>query len=457
MSTGIFQRAAAPFKTLGAGPTQFLWFIVFNVLSWQFLIGPVLVLHARALVINTAWVGTLSALLPFAMMLSLAMKSPAQRLGSKRLLVSGWTLRNLLVTPVILTPLAYRLWGTAGAGVLLFAGVSLFCLMRALTGIGWASWLHEIVGESHRGLYYTMESVLSRGVSIIYGVAVYVLLAGHPALWKFSVTSAVGVAMGLVSIVFLRRVPGGAPVPDAAQAQRSSRDEYRQVLTAAHFRPFLGWMSAGAFVGAGQSLLLTLYMREYLAITPGLIMLVSGIANGVTMFTVHRWARIADKHGSPVAMAAAGALLAGCLLLLGAVKPWRFGLACIMLLAALVAIAESGFFVAGARGLLHRIDPAFRHAYVAVWTACTSFAAGVSFVMVGIIVRNGSHRVYFWTAVAYGLLMAVVSVAMLRLPERGVNRDDNELDLYDPAQPLLSILRICGYVLNPRPNQAQRQ
>ena len=428
---------------------MFLGFIALNMLSCAALIDQMLVLHARALGIGTGWVGVLNALLPFAMMVSIFMTGTARRLGSKRLLVSGWTMRNIMITPIVLTPLAFAWWGTHGAAIVLFAGVAMFCFVRAVTGIGWSSWLHEIVAEENRGFYFTVESVVARGVGILFGVAVFLFFSSQPALWKFSVMSAFGVASGLASIWFLVRVPGGAPEPDTSTQPRSSRDEYRRVLGDRSFCSFLVLMLAGTFVGAAQALVFILFMRDHMGLPPGLIMLIGAIASAVAMCTVHRWTRIADSHGSPVTMAAAGFLIVAGLSLLGCAGHGRPGVWFIGFLAAVLSVGGSGFFVTGARGFLHRIDPMMRHAYVAVWNTATALFAGTASILAGILVRGGSHQAFTLTALGLALLMAAACVALLRLPERGVDFEAYDYELFDPGQPVLSILRMYGYVFKP--------
>ncbi len=277
-----------PFERLGHGPTLFLGFIAFNMLSCAALIGSVLVLHALALGIDTVWVGVLNSLLPFAMMVSIIMTGPAQRLGSKRLLMSGWTMRNIMITPIVFTPLAYRWWGSHGAAIVLFLGVGMFCMVRAVTGIGWTSWLHEIVEKRHQGLYFTVEGVVSRAVDIVFGIGVYLFFLGSHSLWKFSALSAFGVAMGLASVLFLARVPGGGPSIGADTPARPLREEYRRVLADNYFRPFLLLLIVGTFAGTAHPLILTLFMRKYLDIADGSILLIGAVASAVTMLTLHR-------------------------------------------------------------------------------------------------------------------------------------------------------------------------
>ena len=134
---------------LGDAPRRFLTFLFLNVISWQSVIGTVLVLHARALGIDTAYVGVLNSFMYFASVLGLATKPLAERIGSKRLLITGWTMRNILVAPIVLSPWVYTRWGAHGAMILLSVTTGLFCITRALAGIAWSSWLHEIVPADH--------------------------------------------------------------------------------------------------------------------------------------------------------------------------------------------------------------------------------------------------------------------------------------------------------------------
>ena len=441
-----------PFARLGRGPTLFLAFIVLNGFSCAALIGSIMVLHARALGIDTAWVGVLNSLVPFAMMISIVMTGTAQRLGSKRLLISGWTARTILLSPIMFTPLAYRWWGTQGAAVVLFVSVAMFCLVRAVAGIGWNSWLHEIVDEQHRGLYFTAESIMARGVGIVFNALVFGFLLGNPPLWKFSVVSACGVLTGLVSVVFLKKVPGGAPVACEPGITRSPRQEFRRVLADGYFRPFLLVNVAGTFACTAVPLVLILYMREHLTLSPGMIMLIFAVASTASICTIHRWMRIADKHGSPVTMAAAGFMTTACLCLLGLVGHGRGSTWAIGILAVLLVVAESGFFVMCARGYLQRIVPSMRHSYVAVWSTLNALSAGVSSIMAGLMVRSGSHMAFTLTALGIAALMAGVCCVLLRLPERGIDFTAPDCELYNPDQPVWSMFRMYGYVLKPMAN-----
>ena len=140
-------------RALPEGPRRSPGFLFLDVRSWQCLTGPALVLHARALGIERRFVSVLFSLPCFAGCLGLPTRPPAGRHGSKRVLMAGWSARNLPVLPIILTPVPLRCAGPGAAAVLLFVTISLFCITRVLAGVAWSSWLHEIVPPVQLGRF----------------------------------------------------------------------------------------------------------------------------------------------------------------------------------------------------------------------------------------------------------------------------------------------------------------
>ena len=435
---------------LGDAPRRFLAFQVLNVISWQSVLGTVLVLHARALGIDTARVGLLNSFMYFASVLGLATKPLAERIGSKRLLMTGWTMRNILVAPIVLSPWVYDRWGTEGAMILLSVAVGLFCVTRALAGIAWSSWIHEIVPSGNLARFYSVETILTRLLAVAFGVLTFFFLGTHPHLWRFAAIAACGVAVGLVSIRALARVPGGGPAtiasgtPWHAGFGVAARDRT--------FMPFLGCIMLSSFVFAGQGLLFTLLLRERLGLGPGPILLLTSLGSLLTIATTIRWRRVADTHSSPTTIAATTLLMALCL---AAMTPLCFGHAprvYVLALCLLIPVAETGAYVAGTRGYMLRMDPRYRHTYNAVWAAGMALGGGVSSLVVGWCVRSGAPIPFALVATGYALVMLLASALIIRLPENGVTYHALRTRLFNPRRTLGSIVRIWGYVLHPGPS-----
>ena len=432
---------------MGDAPRRFLAFLFLNVISWQSILGTVLVLHARALGIDTARVGLLNSFMYFASVLALVTKPLAERIGSKRLLMTGWTLRNILVAPIILSPWVYARWGSAGAALLLGVTTGLFCVTRALASIAWSSWLHEIVPASNLARFYSAETILTRLLTVGFGVMAFFFLGANPHVWRFAAIAACGVTAGLVSIRLLARVPGGAPAAIADEVPWYTG--FPEALRDRVFITFLGCLLLSSFVFAGQGLLLTLLLRERLGFGAGTILLLTSLGSLLTLVTTMRWRRIADTHSSPVTITATTLLMCICL---AAMTPLCFGHTprfCIVALCLLVPVAETGAYVAGTRAFMLRMNPRHRHTYNAVWSSSMALSGGISSLLVGWLVRSGAAVPFACVASGYALLMLLAAVLIIRLPENGATFRTLHTRLFHPQQNLRSMVRILWYVLRP--------
>jgi MFS family permease len=429
------------------GARRFLAFLFLNVLSWQCLIGTVMVLHARALGIGRGAVGLLFSLLYFAGCLGVITKPLAEHYGSKRVLMAGWTARNLLVLPIVLTPVVFHYGGRGPAAVLLFATISLFCITRSMAGIAWSSWLHEIVPTYQLGRFYTLETVMTRLLTVVFGILAFLVLGRQPPLWRFAAIAAAGVAFGLFSLRLLRRVPGGEPV--AGSRRGLTRGGYRLVFRDRMFMGFLFCSTLFGMIYTGLTLLVALTLRDQLGIGAGTILLLTSFGNVLAMFTTPRWQRVADRHGSPVVMAANGLLIVLCLGVLGSLRAGRAPLPLLALACALIPIAESGNYMAVSRGFMLRMRPRVRHAYNAVWSAGTQVFYGASAVFLGFWLQAGTPSHFRGAAWGYALLMLAAMWIALHLPVPRRDSSRGASPVYDPAHPLRSLGQVLRYVLRP--------
>jgi hypothetical protein len=434
---------------LGEGPRRFLAFQFLNITAWQAILGTVLILHARELGISPRYVGLLNSFNYFTNVLGLLTKPLAERIGSKRLLMSGWTLRNILVAPIVLAPWVYHRWGSPGATILLCGTTFLFCTARSLAGISWSSWLHEIVDREHLARFYTLDSMLTRLIAVTFGVLAFFWLGNHPPLWRFAAIAGVGVVLGLVSIRVLRRVPAGGPVPQADR-EADGIVGFGCVLRDPVFMPFIGCTALAGFVFAGQSLLLTLLLRDRLGLGPGLILLLSAMGSLLTIAAGVRWRRVADTLGSPVTIAANTLLMFVCLLAMIPLGTGRMPLPYVVAVCLLIPVSETGNYIAVTRAYMMRMDPARRHAYNAVWAASGALGGGFSSILVGQLVQDNHPLNFMFVTAGYAALMLAASARVLRLPEGGkCYQALPRSSLFNPRHPWRSMGRIWWYVIRP--------
>jgi MFS family permease len=435
-------------RLLGNAARRFLLFSFLNTVSWQLLVGSVLVLHARALAIPSGVVGVVVSIMPFTLVLSLVVSHWVDRIGPRRMMTAGWTARNLMAFPLVLTPWIYAVWGSHAAGVALFTGVLCFCTMRSLTCAGWFPWLHEIVPGNERGRYFSMEIILVQVVNVGIGLGTFLFLGHHPALWKFGALSAVGIAAGLASISLMRRIPGGGP--SLSTRRRHALVDLRLVLRDRSFMSYARWTSLGLFVTVGQNTLTVLSMRDYLHIAPAMIMFTTAMGSAAAMVAGPWWGRLADRHGTGPVQVLSGILMAIALASFALLRE-RTPLGIVIPVSAACVVAYSGFFVAANRGMLQRMRPALRAGYSAMWLSITSVAMGSSSVLVGLVVQHAGPHAYWGLCLAYSALIAMAVLRYATLHEESVGLAAELRSQFDPERPILSLIRLCRYVLNPPP------
>ncbi|MDD5706655.1 MAG: hypothetical protein PHR35_12090, partial [Kiritimatiellae bacterium] len=332
------------------------------------------------------------------------------------------------------------------ASALLFVTAGLFSVTRSLAGIAWSSWLHEIVHPSQLGRFFTAETVMTRMLAVAFGVFCFLVIGSNPPLWRFAAVAGMGVTFGLLSVRFLRLVPGGGAVSLGGKTPRGS---YRQVLRDHMFVGFLGCAAWFGFVYTGMGLLVMLLLRDHLGFGAGLILLLTTCGNLLAIPTTARWRRIADSHGSPVAMAGAGLLACVCLLAIGCLRPGHAPLPLVAAICALIPVAECGHYVATNRGYMLRMRPDLRHATNAVWSAGTNVCCGVSAVMMGFWLRRGEAMHYAVAAWLYAAVMLLGLCLCVRLPVPAADRSLGPSPVHDQEHPVRSLLRVLRYVLRP--------
>lgn len=424
-------------------PRKFLLFIVFNVVSWQCIVGPTLILFARKIGMPTRWVGFLMAFMPISTMLVVVTAPLVTRFGPKRIMFTAWLLRNLVSCTVFLMPWAISRWGEASGRYLLFMTTLGFCLMRALGSGGWLPWLHEVVPERQRGVYFSTEASVAQTLNVLVAFGQAMVLSGHSGLSRFLSIYAVGIASGLVSLIWMAQVPGGhgrkkplstmnpRKFPGALYVARNDRSYLWFVLTASLCFSSTAWLGSA----------LVLYMRDALMLTSRTIMLLTASGSAAVLLTIHFWARFADHSGSGRAMfkTLTGYSLAalGCV----AVVPgaaWSPYLLVFVVLAS--SVFGSAFWMAAHRAMLNYIRETARIGYSNLWTLGTAVAFGVTPVLAGAVIDRwdlfGFRTCFILSGVA-GLTCAWACRRVVRDAPPHLSEEKNSA-----LEPLRTIARI---------------
>lgn len=393
-------------RRLDVAPRMFLVFVAINVVSWQNIIGPVMVLLARHIHMPEFFVGMLLSFLPFTSLLILVTVGLIRRMGSKRVMLIAWFWRNVICCSIFLLPLAMRYGGPPVGWGLMLTAIFGFSLMRALGAGGWLPWLHEIVPAASRSTYFSAETALTQliNVAILLSQAA-VLYRFGPGVPQFLFIYGVGISMGFLSLLMMQRIPGGAPA-------RSDADplvgySYVEAFRDPAFRRYMLAASLGISATVWFSSTAVMFLRDMARVHDSVTMAVSAVSAMAILLTVGRWGRIADTIGSGQAMIRT--ITAHSLVALTIPLEMLAGVrgttsAAVVVVAA--AVFNAAFNVAANRGMLNRVPAENRVGYTAAWTVATSLALGITPLLSGGLINlfgRSGYAACFVLSTAFGL------------------------------------------------------
>ncbi len=436
------------FLALPAASRKFLLFTAINVISWQCIVGQVLVLFSRAVDMPPAWVGLLLSFMPLSMLLVLFTVPLVEMMGPRRLLSWGWLLRNIIAMAIFYMPWAMHRWGAAGAWhILLFATFG-FSFIRALSVGGWYPWLHEVVPAGQFGTYFSTESALVQLVNILLAIGLARILATGEGLGRFFWIYGIGISAGLFSVAAIRVIPGGRSVPAvntgegrfaAYRIALRDRAYVRFIVTVFFCFSALTWLSAA----------MIMYLRDMLGYSDTRIMyLICGGSLAIAL-TIGSWGRHADRFGSNSAMLqllTVHSLIALSWLLLLPGAAWTAWLAVPVVI--LSTLFNATFAMVTSRSMLCHVRDQGRVGYTNIWIICLSLAQGLAPIAAGKVIdtwRMNGFRVCFLISGFLGL--ACVPFFSLLKPESGKPEPPHLHDVLRPGQPLRTLARTLWITL----------
>ncbi|NTV14808.1 MAG: MFS transporter [Desulfobulbaceae bacterium] len=364
---------------------RFLYFSTLNVVSWQCLVGPPLVLFGRALDMPPAWVGVLIALLPLSMLLVAFTGPLVAGLGPRRILTWGWLLRNLFAATIIAIPWALQQWGKPGAWLVLLIATLGFCVFRALSVGGWFPWLYEVLPAHQRGVYLASETAWAQVVTILVVLGCGAILGRRGDLDGFFLVYGVGIATGLASLGLMHRIPGGQS--PAAQPGATTGFSLAPILQDRAYMRFIIRTALCLAIMAGQSSIAVMYLRDILAYSDRQIMYLLAAGSLAVALLIGYWGHRADRNDSTTAMPGtlcAHSFFALVWLLLIPGRSWTEGLA----LAAVIGstVCNAAFTTTATRDMLGRIRDPGRVGYTNLWIIASSLATGLVPILAGLLI-----------------------------------------------------------------------
>jgi MFS family permease len=403
------------------------WFLaagMFNAIFafWTFG-GSVFVLFLNELGMPKGQIGTVLSLFPFCGLLALGFAPVAARIGRKRVFLAGYGLRKIVMCGVLGVPWVMFHWGQATALGYLVTLIGLFAILRALAETAYYPWMQEFIPDAVRGKVSGMSALIGLLASALaLGLAGWVISTGT-GLTRFLLLIGLGSALGLLGVLLMLAVPGGAPLRAPAEGTHLA-----QMLAAVRDRNFRAYLGGFGSLTMGSLVLtsfLPLFVKERLGVPVGAVVWLDTavmVGGGASLL----WGWAADRVGSrPVLMTAAAVTLLvplGWLLLpRGLAHPLLW---CTALYLA-YGVGSAGITISSGRLLFNSvIPPTASTAYTALYYAWIGVTGGLAPLLAGGTLTAGAgwHRSIGALVIDAHALLFLLAFLLLGLGWWGLGR-----------------------------------
>lgn len=364
------------------------WYLAQGVFTSIFFLwtfgGSVFLLFLSELGLSKGQIGIILSFIPFGGLVALVFAPFATRLGRKRVFLASYTSRYVVIINLLFLPWILATLGQAAGITFVFVIMFLVALLRAMGETAFYPWSQEFIPNSVRGWYSAFATALST-----FGSAIALLVAGivvdsGSGLSRFLGLIGIGTLFGLLGVLSMSRIPGGAP--DLSEGQSASHfANMRQAVGNSNLRAYMKGVG-GVMVG---SVLLTsflpLYLKEQMKLPSGTVVALDMVVMIGGALSSIFWGWAADRIGSrPVLMSslAVGLLLpVGWLLLPREVPNAVFWCGLLYFIYGVIAYGSA---IGAGRLLFNSVIPPEKNtSYTAVYYAWTGLTGGIAPLLAG--------------------------------------------------------------------------
>jgi MFS family permease len=404
-------------------------FAAFNGLSFQIVLGSPMILYAKTLNASATVLGIIAGMMPLLVIFQIPAAHYIERVGYKRFVLAGWGTRTLFTFAMALVPLTTGFLDQTTRLVLILTALFGFNLVRGIASCAWLPWIASLVPEHLRGRYVSRDAAMANLGSFLTVIASAACLGETPRPWQYTVIFTFSAAMGLVSLVFLRRVPD----VEITEKERGSNTPVPWLAMLRHppFQKLLQLVVVWSVAYGGLTAFTVAFLKTETVLPSGKILLVTSVAflGGLSSlwFLGHRL----DHFGSkPVLVFALGVwilILAAWIAMAGGVVAAHLPLILLLqflmgLFAALVAIAQNRLAMAV-------IPPMGRNHFFALYSVLANVTLGLAPIAWGLVIDSVGFRhgrlleldwnqyTIFYTMVLAVLILGLVTAGRLHEPK----------------------------------------
>jgi MFS family permease len=395
-------------------------FAGFNGLSFQIVLGSPMILYAKELQANATVLGIIAGMMPLMVIFQIPAAQYINRIGYKRFVLAGWGTRTVFTFGMALVPLATPFLDGTTRLVLMLALLFCFNLVRGISSCAWLPWITHLVPEHGRGRYISRDAAMTNLGSFLTIVAAAFCLGDQPHPWQFAIIFAFSAVMGIVSLMFLNRVPD-IPIPEEVRTSNQAVP-WLEIFRHPPFQSLLRFVVVWALAYGGFSTFTVAFLKTETSLAEGKVLLVTSVAflGGLSSLWLlgHRLDRVGSRPILSLCLCFWLIIVAGWIALAGgAVAPF---LPLILALQFLMGLFAALVGMANYRLAMGVIPPQGRNHFFALYSVLASVSLGLAPVLWGLIIdligaREGMFLGLNWNhyTVFFGLVLLVFAWALV--------------------------------------------
>jgi MFS family permease len=178
----------------------------FNTASFSVVLGSPMLLFFQQLKASATVLAVAACLAPMLNFLQLPAAHYVERVGYRKFVLSGWTLRSMIVVGMTMVALLPDRVDTATRMILMLGLALVYNALRGISSAGFLPWFTHIVPESRRGEFLARDQ-FAGALAAITCLFVAGTLLEHMAWYSFGVVFGISACCAFMSLLYLRRIP----------------------------------------------------------------------------------------------------------------------------------------------------------------------------------------------------------------------------------------------------------
>ncbi|HEX2114507.1 MAG TPA: MFS transporter, partial [Alphaproteobacteria bacterium] len=204
---------------------------------------------------------------------------------------------------------------------LLIGGQFAICVLGAVAGCAWNSWIHDLLPKQGLGDFFAKRLFWSTGLgmaaSLLGGWVIdhagWLFGEEERTIYAYSILSLLGAVAGFASSWWLTRVPEPRMPPADKATRPALLTMLRAPLRDSNFRRLIIFMVTWNFATNLAAPFIPVYIVQQLGYDLGFVVLLAVLSQLTNVATLHWWGLIADRFAIKSVLAVAGPVFLACI------------------------------------------------------------------------------------------------------------------------------------------------